>query len=79
MVQVHGIGPFRIHWRDGAKLLDEPGAASVFRFRKGTEVSSPRGSGRIVQGYASGALVQYEIEGAGSERFMAREHELRPR
>ena len=79
VVQVHGVGPFHITWRDGAKLLDEPGAASTFRFQKGAAVTSARGSGTIRQGYASGALVQYEIEGAGGERFMVREHELRPR
>lgn len=79
VVQVHGIGPFHIHWRDGAKLLDEPGAAAAFRFRKGDEVASPRGAGRIRQGYASGALVQYEVEVADGGLFMVREDQLRRR
>jgi hypothetical protein len=35
------------------------------------------GPGRIAQGYASGKIVQYEIEGANGERYMAHEHELR--
>lgn len=79
VVQVHGIGPFHIRWRDGAKVLDEPGAAAAFRFRKGDEVESPRGGGRIRQGYASGALVQYEVEGADGRVFMVREDQLRRR
>jgi hypothetical protein len=79
VVQVHGTGPFHIHWHDGAKLLDEPGAEAAFRFRKGDEVASPRGDGRIRQGYASGALVQYEIAGAGGALFMVREDQLRRR
>lgn len=36
-----------------------------------------RGRGRIRHGYASGALVQYEIEAADGSRFMATEGEVR--
>ena len=79
IVQVHGVGPFHIHWRDGASTLDEPSAATTFHFRKGDAVTSRRGVGRIRQGYASGAIVQYEIEGEGGALFMASEHELRRR
>ena len=79
VVQVHGIGPFRIHWRDGARMLDVPGDTGYFRFRKGAQVATPRGAGRIRQGYASGTLVQYEIEGADGARFMAHEHDIRRR
>ena len=78
IVQVHGIGPFHIHWRDGVKLLDEPGGGAVaFRFRKGDKVVSPRGSGHIRQGYASGTLVQYEIVRSDGAMFMVREEQLR--
>lgn len=79
VVQVHGIGPFHIHWRDGVKVLDEPGAAAAFRFRKGDEVASLRGAGHIRQGYASGTLVQYEVEGINGTLFMVREDQLRRR
>src|SRR5215207_4262134 len=41
VVQVHAIGPFSIQWRDSTKMLGEPGAAAVFRFRKGDQVSTP--------------------------------------
>jgi len=77
VVQVHAIGPFSIQWRDSTKMLGEPGAAAVFRFRKGDQVSTPRGEGRIREGYAAGPIVQYEIEGAGGRRFMAHERDLR--
>ncbi len=79
IVQVFGVGPFHIKWRYGIKVLDEPGAAGAFRFQRGAEVASPRGAGRIRQGYASGTHVQYEIDGADGTLFMAHEHQLRLR
>jgi quercetin dioxygenase-like cupin family protein len=81
IVQVHGVGPFHIHWRAGSKwretlgTLDDPGAARVFKFRKGELVSTPRGTGRIRQGYDSGEFIGYEIEGEGGALFMATEAE----
>lgn len=77
IVQVHGVGPFQIHWHGGLKTLGDLNAKSTFRFGHGEQVVSARGIGRIVQGYASGKLIQYEIEGSKGERFMAHEHELR--
>ena len=77
IVQVHGVGPFRIHWRHGLKTLDSPDAAATFSFRRGERVRAPRGAGTIREGYASGAIVQYEIEPAGGERFMASQEDLR--
>ncbi|HKG94226.1 MAG TPA: hypothetical protein VKA84_20105 [Gemmatimonadaceae bacterium] len=53
--------------------------AGTVVLRKGDEVTTPRGAGRIRQGYASGALIQYEIEGAGGGVFMAHERDLRRR
>lgn len=83
VVQVHGIGPFHIHWRAGAEwrdkdqTLDDPGDASVFTFKKGERVLTNRGNGRITQGYFSGEILQYEITGDDGELFMANENELR--
>jgi quercetin dioxygenase-like cupin family protein len=77
IVQVHGIGPFQIHWRGGLKTLDDADAKSTFRFGRGERVVAPRGNGRIVEAYASGTLIQYEIEESNGRRFMANEHELR--
>lgn len=77
IVQVHGIGPFQIRWRNGAKTLADGDAASVFRFRRGEQIVARRGRGRIMEAYASGSIVQYEIEDANGDRFMADEQELR--
>lgn len=70
IVQVHGIGPFHIHWRDGFKSMDHANADKVFRFRKGDVVTTPRGIGTIRQGYASGSIIQYEIEVSDKTLFM---------
>ena len=84
IVQVHGVGPFHIHWRDGAtwrdklKTLDDPDAASVFKFKKGQAVVCERGRGRIRQGYDSGEMIGYDIERDDGTLFAAEERELRP-
>jgi quercetin dioxygenase-like cupin family protein len=77
VVQVHGTGPFDIHWRDGSKTLDDADGPDAFRFRKGERVQTPRGSGTIRQGYASGAIIQYEIQPDQGGPFMADEAEVR--
>jgi hypothetical protein len=83
VVQVHGIGPFHIHWRAGSEwrdkdqTLDDAGSAAVFKFRKGDRVIGSRGTGRIRQGYFSGEILQYEVEAEDGALFMANEDELR--
>ena len=85
IVQVHGVGPFHIHWRAGNRWLekdrnlDDPDAGSVFKFKKGDQVSSKRGKGRIRQGYFSGEVLQYEVEGEDGLLYMASEEDLRRR
>ena len=82
IVQVHGIGPFHIDWRSTKgwrkelKNLDSPDAAAVFKFKRGDRVTTPRGSGRIRQGYDSGEVVGYEIDGDDGVLFMAEECEI---
>ena len=82
IVQVHGVGPFHIHWRAGNrwldkdKTLDDPDAKSIFKFKKGERVSTKRGKGRIRQGLFSGEVLQYEIEGEDGTVYMANEDEL---
>lgn len=77
VVQVHGVGPFHITWRDGLAVQGEPGTDSVFHFRRGEAVVGPRGPGRVRQGYASGDLVQYVVDGADGSEYMAHQHDLR--
>ena len=79
IVQVHGVGPFRIHWRGGLHTLDDPDAKSVFRFARGASVLFKSQDGKVAEGYASGKVIQYEIELSNGDRFMAGEHELQPR
>jgi hypothetical protein len=76
IVQVHGIGPFRIRWHDGLHTLDDADGPSVFRFARGTRVARNGRRGRIAEGYASGSIIQYEIEADDGQRFMVIEHEL---
>jgi quercetin dioxygenase-like cupin family protein len=83
IVQVHGVGPFHIHWRAGPKwrdtlgTLDDADSGRVFKFRRGELVTTPRGTGRIRQGYDSGEVIGYEIEREGGGLFMAVEAEIR--
>ena len=83
VVQVHGVGPFHIHWRagkewrDSLKTLDDADAAKVFQFRRGERVVAKRGPGRIRQGYDSGEFIGYEIDGDDGTLFMAIEEDLR--
>ncbi|MCA1816708.1 MAG: cupin domain-containing protein [Acidobacteria bacterium] len=83
IVQVHGIGPYHIHWRagtewrDSLKTLDSPDAGTVFKFRKGERVVTKRGRGRIRQGYDSGEIIGYEIDGEDGTLFMAEEGEIK--
>lgn len=76
IVQVHGIGPFEINWHGGLHTLDDADAGSVFKFKVGAHVASPRGLGTIVHGYASDPIIQYELEAPGGEHFMADESAL---
>ncbi|MFL6468064.1 MAG: cupin domain-containing protein [Pyrinomonadaceae bacterium] len=82
IVQVHGVGPFHIHWRAGdhwqdeLKTLDSSDAAVVFRFKRGDRVVTPRGKGRIRQGYDSGEVIGYEINGESGTLFIAEECEI---
>jgi quercetin dioxygenase-like cupin family protein len=83
IVQVHGVGPFHIHWRagntwwDDLKTLDDPDSGSVFKFKKGERVIAKRGAGRILHGYDSGEFIGYDVQRADGSLFMALEGELR--
>lgn len=83
IVQVHGVGPFHIFWRDGEdwhdsyKTLDSPDAAKIFKFKKNERVITKRGKGRIRQGYDSGEVRAYEIDGDDGILFMAEEKDVR--
>jgi len=48
-----------------------------FRFKKGQRVVTVRGTGRIRQGYDSGEMIGYEIDGDDGSLFAAEESDLR--
>lgn len=77
IVQIHGVGPFQIHWHGGIRTLNDADARANFRFARGECVASPRGEGKIVEGYGSGRIIQYEIEGHDGAHFMASEEDVR--
>lgn len=52
--------------------------AKAFELRKGADVGTPRGRGKIRQGYDSGEVVGYEIDGDDGTLFMALEAEITP-
>jgi hypothetical protein len=57
--------------------LDNPDAATIFKFRKGERVTIKRGRGRIRRGYDSGEMIGYEIDGEDGRLFMAEEGEIK--
>ena len=89
IVQVHGIGPFHIRWRNGLHTLDDADAAAHFRYRRGDRVRARladpfarRGStptiipGVIQHGYGSGDIIQYEVRPDTGGAFMASERDI---
>jgi len=83
-VQVHGIGPFTQRFTlPLVTLAPIPGERGVrtspasFHFRAGQNVRSPRGTGRVRQGYATNGIVEYEIVSPSGQVYMAQENELK--
>ncbi|MES0875216.1 hypothetical protein [Sinimarinibacterium thermocellulolyticum] len=84
-VQVHGDGPFNQAWVHPAFSLEwmppvsgfGTAPPSMFAFRKGDTVSTPRGSGEVLQGYRTGNNIQYEIYSAERGLFMADEKDMK--
>ena len=78
IVQVHGVGPFRIHWLGGLSTLDDRDATTVFRYPRGAHVRAGDRVGVIAEGYRSGSIKQYEIVAPDGGRFMAEEKVVTP-
>jgi quercetin dioxygenase-like cupin family protein len=87
-VQIHGIGPFEQHWLaplytlTAAGARDTAGSSGVdpsrFRFHLGQAVRSPRGDGKISEGYAFGEIIEYYVLRANGQLIVAQEKELAP-
>jgi quercetin dioxygenase-like cupin family protein len=74
-VQVHGIGPFHLHWKYPLQTFESPDAAQAFRFRAGQKIRTKYGVGTIEKGWRSGPIIQYETR-VGRELVMATESEV---
>ena len=80
VVQVHGVGPFKINLARPWTMLGSPAAAGQFRFKDGQRVRSKRGEGVVRFGARSDydQVIQYGIEGADGSEYYAFEDELQP-
>jgi hypothetical protein len=74
-VQVHGVGPFHLHWKYPLQTFESPDAAQAFRYRAGEKIQTKYGVGTIEKGWRSGPIIQYETR-VGSELVMATESEV---
>ena len=74
-VQVHGIGPFHLHWKYPLQTFESADAAQAFRYRAGQKIRTKYGLGTIEKGWRSGPIIQYETR-VGSELVMATESEV---
>lgn len=74
-VQVHGIGPFHLHWQYPLQTFESADAAQAFRYRAGQRIRTKYGVGTIEKGWRSGPIVQYETR-VGGELVMATESEV---
>jgi hypothetical protein len=75
VVQVHGIGPFHLHWKYPLQTFESADAAQAFRYRAGQKIRTKYGVGSIEKGWRSGPIIQYETR-VGSELVMATESEV---
>jgi len=50
-VQVHGIGPFHLHWKYPLQTFESADAAQAFRYRAGQKIRTKYGVGTIEKGW----------------------------
>jgi hypothetical protein len=74
-VQVHGLGPFHLHWKYPLQTFESADAAQAFRYRAGQKIRTRYGVGTIEKGWRSGPIIQYETR-VGRELVMATESEV---
>jgi hypothetical protein len=78
VVQIHGVGPFKINLADPWMVLPDPKAAAKFKFKETDRVKSKRGDGVIRFGVYSekNKITQYAVEKNDGEIFFEFEGEL---
>lgn len=81
IIQVHGIGPFRINFLDqDIKLLSKASDTSFFKFKSGDRVRGPKGVGVVKMGAHSPLekRTQYTVETGPNQAYAALEQDLEP-
>lgn len=78
VVQIHGVGPFKINLADPWMMLTDPKAAGLFKFKESERVKSKRGEGVIRWGAYSekNRITQYAVEKKDGDVFFEFEGEL---
>ena len=78
IVQIHGIGPFKVNVADPWMSLSDANAASHFKFKLNDRVRSERGEGLVVFGYYSekNKIKQYLVAKNEVEGFAEFEEKL---
>ena len=61
VVQVHGIGPFELHWKHPTRTFESPDANRIFKYKTGDKLKTRWGVGTVEKGWNSGAIIQYEV------------------
>lgn len=78
VVQIHGVGPFRIVLADPWLYLTDPKARERFKFKEGERVKSKRGEGVVRYGVHSekNKITQYAVAKDDGDAFFEFEGEL---
>ena len=78
VVQIHGVGPFKINMADPWMILTDPKAAVHFKLKENERVKSKRGDGVIRWGVYSekNKITQYAVEKKDGGVFFEFEGEL---
>jgi quercetin dioxygenase-like cupin family protein len=70
ILQVFGVGPFKQTFLGGEKILSKSNDREVFKLAIGDKVRHRRGDGVILDGWACGTIVQYDVQKQDGTLFM---------
>ena len=70
LLQVFGVGPFKQTFLGGEKILSKSNDREVFKLAIGDKVRHRRGDGVVLDGWACGTIVQYEVQKQDGTLFM---------
>jgi hypothetical protein len=73
ILQVFGVGPFKQTFLGGEKILSKSNDRQVFKLAIGDQVRHRRGDGVVLDGWACGTIVQYEVQKKDGTLFMGAE------